>query len=348
MFLSNFAVMRAALRYLAVAVVAAIAVACGRSTEFTASVTVEGLGAEEVEVYYFSGPTGLQRVTARADEQGRFSFKGSSASPTLVEIYRSSGEPLICFMAANGDKIKASMIMNEPGSIRLRGNDANVALSDFIKENSRLMAPGKRDSLNAAITAGVVANPGDLGSTLILMTLVNTRDDAALADSLFNIIAPEARPASLVGAYQALLSASAESRRASRLMPFSAIGSNDSLQGYVPASQSYALLAFTGGAKGDSVTRALRRLNADYKRSRLLVMEVAVWGDSAQWRHEIKRDSARWRQTWVAGGPGSPAIERAAITRLPYFIVADSMGRQLLRTPSIKAAAAKVDSLLKK
>lgn len=327
---------------------AAMFAACGKPTEFKVSVTVEGLGAEEVEIYYFSGPTGLQRLTARADEQGRLSFTGSSASPTLVEIYRTTGSRLMSFIASNGDKIKASMVLGQPESLRLRGNDANVALSDFIKANGRLLTPAKRDSLNVAVTDYVAANPATIGSTLILMTLIDTRGDAALADSLFNLILPEARPSSLAGAYQALLSASSESRRDVHLISFSALGSNDSLQGYVPSAQKYSLLAFTSGAKGDSITSALRRLNTDYKRSHLLVMEVSVWGDSAQWRREIKRDSAKWRQTWIAGGPGAPAIERAAITRLPFFIVTDSVGRQLVRTSAISVAAAKIDSILKK
>lgn len=328
--------------------VAAVMASCGDSDAFRADVTVSGLGSEEVEIYYFSGPTGLQRVTARADEEGRFSFKGSSAEPTLVEIFRPGGEKLMSFAAANGDRVKASLILGDRSSLRLRGNDANEGLSRFVEENAALLRAFRPDSLNAAVLAAVSANPGSPASTLILMTLVDSRLDGVFADSLFNMIEPQARPASLVAAYQTLLSASADSRNLRRLTPFSAIGSNDSLQGYVPSGQSYALLAFFGGVKPDSIRRTLKRLHTDYPRKRLLVMEVGVWGDSAQWRRDIRPDSARWRQTWIPGGPGSPVIDRAALTRVPFYIVADSMGRQLLRTEAISAAAAKIDSLLQK
>lgn len=322
---------------------------CGTPDSFRADVTISGLGAEEVEACYFNGPAGLQRVTARADADGRFRFEGSSADgPTLVEIFRPGGERLMVFSAANGDKVKASLILGQPASLRLRGNDANNALSRFIADNPRLLDPMARDSLNAAVAATVAANPSSTGSSLILMTLLDARHDGVLADSLFNLIEPKARPSSLVAAYQALLSASADSRKIQRLLPFSALGSNDSLQGYVPANQSFSLLAFTASAKPDSVRRLLRRLNADYPRKRLLVMEVSVWGDSASWRRQIAPDSARWRQVWLPGGPGSPVIDHAALTRVPFFIVADSMGRQLLRTPYAAVAAAKVESLLKK
>ena len=65
--------------------------------------------------------------------------------------------------------------------------------------------------------------------------------------------------------------------------------------------------------------------------------------DTPAWRRITRPDSAGWIQAWLPGGTASRGIDSLAVPSLPYFIVADSTGSQLLRTPSAAAARSFID-----
>jgi len=65
------------------------------------------------------------------------------------------------------------------------------------------------------------------------------------------------------------------------------------------------------------------------------------------WKKSIENDSATWVQGWVVGAASAHSIERLGINRLPFFIIADSTGKQLYRGPSVDSVTHRIEELLK-
>ena len=75
---------------------------------------------------------------------------------------------------------------------------------------------------------------------------------------------------------------------------------------------------------------------------------MSMDADTMSWRRNVRADSVSWPTAWAAGAIAAPGVDRLGIPSVPYFIVADSTGRQLFRGRSIKQAEALVDSILKR
>lgn len=319
---------------------------CGKSDSFRLDAAVSGLGSEEVEMIYIDPASGAQRVTARADAEGRFRLEGSSAEPVIVSVCRSNGEPLFDFIAANGDRIKASMTLGQPATLAMEGTDANKEFAVFVAAHADLASTsGRAVSLNRAVAAHVRANKDKLSSAAVLVTLYDASIDPAGADSLLNQIAVSARPSSVTTPFRNLLAQAVDPYAGETVRPLTFVGANDSLSGFVATTRPYAILAFTAPHKPDSVRRMLRELRRDYSRRRLDIVELALWGDSASWRADIRPDSATWSQGWVVGGAASYGLRRLNIPRTPFFILTDSTGIQRLRTSSVRAVRAALKEL---
>ena len=175
------------LKSLFLAALAAVAMSsCGGGSSFTVKGEVEGLGSEEVEMYYPGAGGAIQHVTARADADGSFTLHGDAPDTVLIEIFRSSGAPLAQAVATNGQTVKLSMKLDDPRSIEMRGNDAVEAMSAFLR------ACVGSPRLNDSVAAFVSRNADNCASMALLLTAFDAEREPERADSLFNLIGPNA------------------------------------------------------------------------------------------------------------------------------------------------------------
>jgi len=320
--------------------------ACGRSDNFEVDVMIDGLGAEEVKAVYVTD-RGVQQVMARATPEGKFSIVGSSADPVMLELSRSDGSLLATLVVTNGDRMNFEMSLSRPNEFKVSGNAVNESIAAFHQANRALIGnPVRRHELDRVIAGYIGRHRGDMVSTMLLMTLFDTREHPLYADSLFNLIEPQARPLSLTSCFKALLSVDVDDYSERFVGPFTVYGANDSLTGFVASGKSYSVLTFTPVDKPDSVRSLLSRLRGKYTRRRLEVMEIAMWGDSAAWKRAVRKDTVSWTRAWVPGGPATPAIRHLTVPRTPFFIVIDSIGRQKMRSSSATAVGRFIDSCL--
>ena len=202
--------------------------------------------------------------------------------------------------------------------------------------------------INALITKEVTAHPDRISSALILMTMFHAPGYEMLADSLIHILVPEARPSALMKSFAALVGeqVSTSARGNVRGMTFhtgrDTVNGHDTIVRFMPTFHSYGLLVFVSDRKSDTITNRLNELIKDYHRRRLEIMELSFQSDSATWRRSIRIDSAKWTQAWVPGGNAASQIRNLAVPTTPFFIVTDSLGKQLYRGRSIASA---VDTL---
>lgn len=313
---------------------------CGNDEEFVIDCDIRGLGPEGVEMFYIN--RGVQRSTFHPVD-GKVTLRGSSASPTLVDVFTAAGEPLFTCVAANGDELKVKMALDIPGKIEIKGNDASRDYARFITANDSLLRSGDVAAINRLVAEEVRSHPDRISSAVILVTHFNARGYELVADSLVNVLKPEARPSGVVGAFPGMVG---EQVAADARGPVKAItvycgrqNNRDTTLRYWPSSQSYTLLAFTGRNKGDSVRKILRNLTDSLHQRRFKALELSVMADSVAWELSVRRDSAKWMQGWLPGSVANPAVRNLQIPSAPFFIVADSMGRQVYRGHSLSAAS---------
>lgn len=321
--------------------------ACGGGDEFVIKCNIRDLGTESVEMYYIN--RGVQHSVFHAVD-GKVELHGSSATPTLVEVFKSDNTPLFRCIAANGDVIKVKLDPGRPEEIEVKGNDASEQLARFMSANDSLLRTRDVAAINRLVAEEVRSHPDRVSAAAILATCFRARGYELLADSLVNALKPSARPAGVMGAFPDLVGSqvSSSARGSVRPMTFYCGYENkkDTTVRYWPSGQSYSLIAVTAVRRPDSVRRVLKELTDSLPLRRFKVIEVAVTGDSAQWASNVTSDKEKWMQAWVPGGVGGTAIRPLQIPAIPFFIVADSTGRQIYRGYSIFAASDTVRSRL--
>lgn len=312
---------------------------CGNDEEFVINCEIRGLGSKGVEMYYTT--RGVQRASFHPVD-GKVALRGVSAEPTLVEVFTLDNELLFTCVARNGDELKVKMDLEKPGKVEIKGNEASEQFAAFLTANAEVFGSSDIAAVNRLVAEEVSKHPDRISSAMLLVTRFNARGHELEADSLVNMLKPEARPSWVVGAYPGMVGEQVSTAARGSIKPISLrygrLNRQDTTLRYWPSSQSYSMLVFTGGYKADSLRHTLLSLSKELDTRRFNILELNVMGDSAYWSNSLRGDSARWMQAWVPGGVGNQAIRSIHVPSVPYFIVADSLGRQIYRGRSLSAA----------
>lgn len=317
---------------------------CGKKKYFAIQGQIEGLGSQIVTLTYFAYE-GLKRETASA-EGGKFTFRGESAEPTLCLI-ESNGRELISVVAQNGDKIKLSGDFATPYSIKAKGNGASRQISNFLTSNAETLLSGNAEAINRKIAEFVSNNRNNIASVALMTSYFRTPGFEVLADSLLQIINPNVRTAPIMQNFGPVLATQLTKHSAREIVPMSIYLRTDTVISFSPSGSSYTFMAFLGDNKAmrDSVIPHLRKLNEMPKR-RMQVLEISTAKDSALWKRSTAADSAGWHQMWSPGTIANVELHNLSVPRIPFFIISDSVGTQVLRTSSVKAAIAEINKRL--
>lgn len=309
---------------------------CSKASKFTVEGEIENLGDRMVEMDYYDGH-GWQRVTT-STTGGHFMLEGSAEEPTMVALRLTGGDKLVDLLAENGDKLKIKMDFKNPASIEISGNDASRDYGRWMADNAKIISARNVSAINRSVADYVGKNRESMTSTLLLLSRFYMPGYEAEADSLLQLIDADARPAELVGNINAMLSHQLSADARGEIKPMNLYSRRDSTYRYYPDDQSYTLFVFSDRQKIDTLTRPLKDVRRRLNDRQLAVIEVSLSPDSVEWRRNIASDSATWVQTWAPGAAAAAPIRRLAIPRVPFFIVADSTGRQLYRGTSVSAA----------
>lgn len=311
--------------------------ACSGGDSFSVTAKLDGQGVETIVMRFYDGE-GLKTVDGHAEKAGApVKLTGHSEQWTIVELRRGNGELIASFPACNGRKI--SVGADRDGNFSLKGFPEADSLSAFINRNHALIKRGPSEKLNAAIADYIKANPASIAATTLLLTRFDASGHPEQADSLFSLLKPEARPATLIAGWAEQLQQTHIDRLSRHVSPFSIHGTRDSLISFSAISTPYSVLAFIGSKRPDSLARTFGNLRREWPSKRLKLTEVWLSTDSARFTRAMEKDTARWTRGWVAGGAASPSLRRLAISSVPFFIVTDSTGRQIYRGPSLSSAA---------
>lgn len=310
-------------------------VACGDEEQFTIDCDIKGLGSKGVEMVYYN--KGYRKVTFHPVDN-KVRLKGDSPDLTMVDLFTLDGDLIFTCVAKNGEELEVKMTLDDPASLRIKGNKPSEQYSEFLSANSDVLNSRSPHDINALLTEEISAHPDRISSTMLLITRFYTPGYEMLADSLLNVLAVEARPAGLSRSYSSMVGEQVSATARGDVKPITIHSGRDTIAKFTPSFQSYGLLAFVSARKPDSITSKLRALYDDMASKRFKLLEISLQTDSLTWRTAISGDNAKWMQAWVPGGSGAQQIRNLAIPRTPYFIVTDSTGSQIYRGSSISMA----------
>lgn len=311
------------------------AAACTNNEQFRVNGTIEGNPTINLRVGYYAD--GAYQTVITAAREGKFEFYGSSKTPTIVDILDYDYRPLARIYAANGETFEIHLDRDNLFDTRISGNDVSRRWADFIRDNKATLRAGNPDSINVLVADYVSRNPADVLSTILMVTAFRADADAFAADSVMNLIDPHARPSALTESFNFMLRRLIADVAADTIAPVTYAGRRDSVRIFDPTAKRLSLIVFdeNGRFRDDSIVPLLNKLN---KQKSLQIVEFDL-GARANILHG-RSDTIPWPIGRIPGAFAGAGIEHLAIPATPYFIVTDSAGAQLFRTPSPGKAAA--------
>ncbi|MCH5245398.1 MAG: hypothetical protein J1E84_02960 [Muribaculaceae bacterium] len=321
---------------LALAAFMLVVIACGGEDAFTVGGQISDYPSREVQVVYMAQNGQFQCETVFTDESGKFSMTGYSSDLTAVEVFLHGSGRVALLLAKNGDKI-VFKCNPATGELVVKGNDESALLGEWMTSNKNILAEHNSEGIDRSIAEFVRANPESSASVALLMTTYDMLINPLQADSLRRMIDKKAYTAPLAALGEMLdLQVGVAAKKATEYMVLKSLG--DTLIQWNSVNSKVSFFAFEDNLNyADRDT--LHRLNRDFKRRQMRVVEVFMVPDSAEWRRMLSSDTARWERGWHPGLTGSQALRQFLPPATPYYVVVDSAGTQLYRGVDIKAAA---------
>lgn len=310
--------------------------ACGHSDTFVVDGSIEGNPTMNIRVVYTMNGQIYTGVTAATN--GKFSFKAAAPDTAIVELFDNDYALLGRFITVNGQDISLNLTRS-PYNLSIEGNDLSTRWASFLSENSDALQASPKQH-NDVIAKYIEANPTDQLSTLLLITdfnIANSDADVLRAQQLWQDI--QWKPLGLTAAFALQLNAIAPSDQRKPIKTLRYLRSGNTHATFNASDHPLTLITFSTERDGrDSTLTLLRRIKNNSGRladgRAVYILDISLDTDTLEWSRTLRRDSATWQRGWLHGGIANPQIRHASIPSIPYYILIDSTGLQLTRTPA--------------
>lgn len=321
------------------------AVACTNNEQFRVNGIIEGKPTLNLRIGYYAD--GVYRTQITAAREGEFEFFGSARQPAVVDIYDYDYRLLGRLYARNGQTLEVKLARSNPYDISISGDEVSSQWADFLRQNADSLQAGGLIS-NGVIARYIDSHRDNILSTLLLTTTFDSAIQPELADSLLAMIEPAARPSTLTDGYNYLLQRVVSETASEPVLPVHYLDRDDSVRVFKPSDKAYSIILMSDADswRADSVVPFIRRIEKE-KHKKLALLDLGLDAEFAEWKRITAPDSAKWAQAWVPGGVVAASVERLAVPRLPYYVVCDSTGEQLCRTPWASVAEKFLESIAK-
>ncbi len=303
-----------------------------------------------VSYYSFRKDGGKLVEAAIPVSEGKFLLKGYSKRSTLVLLYGNSDSPALIFMVSPGDKLVVTGPGNDPRKWSVSGNKTDETWSEWRKRNEKAL-DGDYKETNRAVADYVKANPKEILSTILMLTLYDRRNDEKGYNSLWDSIAASAKPQELL---QSLGRSDQFLPETDTPQPIDTLRlhTSDTLLPIARGESELLLLHFwrTSDKDRNATVDSLKKLRSAYTDSLKLAMaDICFEPDSLSWRRVVRTDSVEnWIRAWAPAAEASEIAMQLRVTRTPYYILIDKKGGQKLRTGSIDDLLKETRKSLKK
>ena len=321
-----------ALHFILLFCVATFVSGCGHSDSFVVKGTVDGKPNMNLRVVYYSdGKLGTGITVVR---EGVFDFKGNAPEHALVEIYDNDYRLMGRIVTVNGEDMELTLDRLNPYKIKADGNELSKRWAAFLNKNVEDLMSKPVEDRNAIVAEYVQQNTSDPLSELLMISEYDssTTERAFEADSLLRLLTDEAKIYNFSSAFVSLLERVAYEKAVSPVTELKYLASGNKLKTFKTSDNNLSLIALSNDdSRRDSIVEILRDLDKHSKKGIFAILDLSADIDTVAWHRSVAYDSVEWQQGWAIGGISGQALDSLGIPTLPYFIVADTTGKQLWR-----------------
>ncbi len=321
------------------------------SGKFKITGQIDDITSGNLHIAYYTA-NGVKDAWVTTHDKGSFEFSGESAEPTIAVIYDTQSQMIACMAVQNGDAIKINGSTDKRYRFDIKGTEANEKRSRFLNNHAKQFETGNKAATNAAIEKYAKTNPDDLCSTLLLLLDYDGNGNPAHVQKLLNGINNDAKPQSIICAFNALTASVGKAKADENLSVMTMINAQTGKFGQLRFDASSLTLLYFWGSDDEQAHKAdidrLKALNNTTGSKRLQIADISLEADSSFWRSAVARDSAQWLQFWISEGPVNIDIKQLHVTSTPLVLLADSTGHVLWRGADCATAVKIAEDRIKK
>lgn len=346
-----------------------LTVSCGDGKEeFVIKGKLNNLGGQPLYAVYEESNAIV--VDTLNPEDGKIEMQGEALELTPVQLYNYSWRPFMRLYMRNGERVEIEGDANLKYEIKMKGSRLNRDLWKLICQNNEIFSEAYNagydrdrgvandDRYNTAIARldsllldFIDHNHSNKLSSVLIGDYLLRYDNFRLCDSLWNTLDQEAQLPFIASTIERLRNELSFDKDNSRLPHLRYLNDSDTLHLVKTRDSKATLLCFwttDDNRQAYSYRRELMRYAQEYDKEKLQVVALSFDRDTASWHRVIKNDTTHIVDLWGDAIYTSKLLKNYNVTRMPVYMLADSLGNILVRTMSLPDTDidAQLDSLL--
>ncbi len=338
----------------------------GKESEFVIEGTLNNLGGRPLYAVYE-----LQdriEVDTLRPQNGFITLKNNSEQLIPIQFYYFDKTPFTKIYVQNGDRIELSGDGEDPFGLALKGgNSLNKELFKFNHANKELLQTWltERNKATSGIRSqrynqlcvelqGVIAtyvgeHRGSPVSAILVGDYLLGEATETVCDSLIGLLDETVLMNNPGFSLERYRQERVEQAVDTLLPAFTWVTVADTMAVLDTKRASATLLYFQSSDHFNTARRYKTRLKEwvdRYDTQELQVVEVSLDSDSTVWKQKIEGDTVKWERRWAKNGYLDDGVRALHIQRLPYLVVADSLGRVVARGLPLDSVSAYIKQLV--
>ena len=302
---------------------------------------------------------------------GKIEMVGTSTEVVPVQLYQMGWQPFMRLYMCNGQRVELKGDAMVPFEMELKGNSLNRNLWKFISKHNEIFTEyqaaalqsefrptqekvfkEKQARLDSLLLSYIEDHSGDVMSSILIGDYLLRYDNYALCDSLWRGLQEKAQLPYIARTMEHLGREMTFNSDNSKLPYMRMLNNVDSIYYVAPRQSRATLLCMwqTQDKKADVMHKVLQHYARQYTDKQLQVVTISFDTDTAQWHKVVDSDTSRVVDLWSDGLYTADAMTKYNLTRLPIYMLGDSLGNILVRTSQLpdKDLDAQLDSLVNK
>ncbi|MBQ2978920.1 MAG: DUF4369 domain-containing protein [Bacteroidaceae bacterium] len=329
--------------------------ACGEEKDvFVIKGQLNNLGGMPLYAVYQS-PTGVVVDTMRPLD-GKIEMRGSSPDVVPVQLYTIGWQPFMRLYMSNENRVEIKGDATQLYDIELKGSSLNRQLWRFICDNRDIFDEAavaaesyqlnkgraaeydkKTARLDSLLTDYIVRHNNKEMSAILIGDYLLRYDNYALCDSLWQQLDEKARLPYIEETIERLREQLIYNEDNSQIPHLRYIDNADTLV-YVNTRKSKATLLCLWEAsapQADVKHKVLEHYARKYSNEELQIVALSFDCDTAVWHRVVDNDTTRVIDMWGDAIYTSKILSKHHVTRMPVYMLGDSLGNILVRTPQL-------------
>ncbi len=329
--------------------------ACGSNDDvFVVKGTLNNLGTNSLFAVY-ENTEGIKLDTIRPID-GKIELRGYAPEYTAIQIYDAAWMPFLRLYLRNGESVELKGDATAKYEIEMKGNKLNRNLWKFICQNNELFSDVEASGVG--VTRGAVSTTSyntarhrldsllidyishhrnNMMSSILLGDYLLQYHNFALCDSLWMLLDEDAQLPFIATTMTRLHDELTFHNDNDKLPYLRYIDDIDSLR-YINTRNSKATLVCLWQStlpESHLIHRELEQYTRQYNEKQLQVIAISFDTDTAQWHKAVEKDSTDVIDLWSDDVYTGKILSKHNITRMPVYLLGDSIGTILVRTSQL-------------